>query len=178
MTDYRKILENDQQRYYQEFDDPKKAERYILFRVNALLIKYGQNWPPRPLSRDVKLRPERHCYHNAYSLALECRFTYVEGYAGHLEHAWCVDRYGKVVDPTWPKDLRIGIDYFGIAFNIDWISSKIFEYHKRTRRYIYGVIFNIVLDNPALIASPDEMLSPRWNDLSILRGLVGGNEKY
>lgn len=170
MTDFRKILENHQQEMNQDFGDPKRKEMYFPFRVNALLIKYGRNWPSRPLSRGVKLGPEGNCYQNAYYLALKNRkFTYVEGLANYCEHAWCVDREGKVVEPTWSKDLRIGNEYFGIAFNLDWMGEKFFDYYRRTGSYRYGVIFNRVLDNPALTARPNEMLSPQWNELSILR---------
>lgn len=30
-----------------------------------------------------------------------------------MHHAWCVDKHGVVIDPTW----RDGNDYFGIPFD-------------------------------------------------------------
>lgn len=49
------------------------------------------------------------CFHNAYLITKENRdLRYVEGYAVPpdnrqlFHHAWVIDRYGRVIDPTWP----------------------------------------------------------------------------
>jgi hypothetical protein len=77
-----------------------------------MLLKYGQSFDPWPLPDEVAVMRERCCYLNCFTLATEQpeRFTYFEGYGvlskangWGLLHAWCVDRSGLVVDPTWPN---------------------------------------------------------------------------
>jgi hypothetical protein len=75
------------------------------------------------------------CYMNAYRAAAADRsLTYVEGWCHMglipIEHAWCIDRDGQVIDPT----LREASGYFGIPFR--W------RYVQRTalRTGVYGVI--------------------------------------
>lgn len=84
------------------------------------------------------LRPEgirkmrdRECYRNATLVALEHpQFIYCEGLASipciglPVEHAWVVTEEGVVIDPTW-KDL--GLSYFGIPFDLDYISRAAAE---------------------------------------------------
>jgi hypothetical protein len=89
-----------------------------------LLLRHGRAYEwyrfPRRLARGLP----RQCYLNASRLALRSsRFTYVEGCAIGcslgipVEHAWCIDAEGRVVDPTW-KD---GHDYFGVAFRTTYL---------------------------------------------------------
>ena len=56
------------------------------------------------------------CYRNAFLLALDQDWDYVEGYATTTElgiplmHAWCLDAEGRVVDPTWVDgDAYVGV---------------------------------------------------------------------
>src|SRR5262249_55671268 len=57
------------------------------------------------------------CFRNAQMLFFgHFDFTYVEGFTcwgtvGPVEHAWCVDANGKVIETTWKE---IGSAYFGI----------------------------------------------------------------
>jgi hypothetical protein len=70
------------------------------------------------------------CFMNAGNLAIaNPEMTYVEGYVRLLgsipiEHAWCMDPDGVVVDPT----LKTGEDidhYFGAAFTTDFLVHTI-----------------------------------------------------
>jgi len=79
------------------------------------LLRHGRNWTvPRGQGVDPPGNP-RECYRNAARLALaESQLVYCEGYAvAHfpVEHAWCVDISGQVIEPTWP---RRGGEYFGV----------------------------------------------------------------
>lgn len=85
----------------------------------ALLLKHGVEYAetaPAPW-RGVP----KGCYANAQYLVKRRKcWQYVEGYACHripLEHAWCLDADGKVVDPTWPE----GEHYFGIPFDMELV---------------------------------------------------------
>jgi hypothetical protein len=66
------------------------------------------------------------CYHNAVVLALAHprKYTYVEGLAMPaglfpVEHAWCVDRAGRVAETTWEKPA----EYFGVPVTLPAILS-------------------------------------------------------
>lgn len=72
-----------------------------------------------------KKMPKKECFCNALHYAQEHGLLYVEGYGiSHgmaskglplaFEHAWCIDKKGKVVDPTW--DDGPDASYMGIAF--------------------------------------------------------------
>jgi len=71
-----------------------------------LVLKHGRWWKPQPRPQDVDKGPNRECFRNAATLAMDYpdRFWYVEGYAvGPIPilHAWVSTRDGQLVDPTW-----------------------------------------------------------------------------
>ena len=84
------------------------------------VLRLGRDFPSRPLPQGVRRGLPRQCFHNAASLALRRpqEFLYVEGYAFTkglcTEHAWCVDREGYAVDPTWQGTHEA--HYFGVPF--------------------------------------------------------------
>lgn len=87
----------------------------------AYQLKHGRVWGPQTMPNGVKRGKARHCYVNAYQLALRnpCRFFYVEGMAVSVcpvPHAWCVDKEGRVIDctPHWQN----ATDYFGVKFTL------------------------------------------------------------
>jgi len=70
------------------------------------------------------------CYWNAYNLARRRkRLRYVEGFALSLipvEHAWCIDEDGRIVEPTWNHKSGflsepIPTDYFGMTFDLELV---------------------------------------------------------
>lgn len=87
----------------------------------SLLLKHGVEYTKR------KPAPWRGttgaCYANSQYLAKRRKgWRYVEGYAAYLipvEHAWCLDPEGNVVDPTWDDDKPA--DYFGIEFDLELV---------------------------------------------------------
>ena len=79
------------------------------------LLRHGRPWAvPRWHAVHHRGR-SRECYRNAARLALaQSQLVYCEGYAvAHfpVEHAWCVDVSGQVIEPTWP---HLGGEYFGV----------------------------------------------------------------
>ena len=75
-----------------------------------------------------KLRQRGLCFRNAAQLAISnpSEYTYVEGYAYTvcipMEHAWCVNRAGVVVDPTWGLE---GKAYFGVPIRLDTLVAAL-----------------------------------------------------
>jgi hypothetical protein len=87
------------------------VERFVLAHGRS----YGRVAPGR-----TTLMARNTCHQNAASLAESSGLTYVEGYAlvavpnlCALDHAWCVDADGRVVEPTWREP---GLTYFGVRF--------------------------------------------------------------
>lgn len=89
--------------------------------AEAFVLAHGRPWPWRPPPADLAWGRPRRCFENAATLAgaLPERFGYVEGFASGpmlplaVQHAWCVDREGFVVDITWRGE---GAAYFGVPF--------------------------------------------------------------
>ena len=83
--------------------------------------------------------PRKQCFKNAFTLAGSNPgvLAYVEGLALTcgipLHHAWCVDRDGNVIEPTWPD---MGEAYFGVALDIDAMRAHVLA--KGTYGFIEG----------------------------------------
>lgn len=92
-------------------------------RFTSFIEKQGIFWAPKDLPIDIQKRRLGYCFWQAHDLALSrlgC-LTYVEGYAfcpydlrHPVSHAWCVDKFGNVVDPTWSEPSKC--TYAGIPF--------------------------------------------------------------
>jgi hypothetical protein len=85
-----------------------------------------------PLPKGIKRGQARQCLRNAGLLALAHpkKFTYCEGWAqmpAHrgltTYHAWCLDRTGNVVDPTWVHEK--GAEYLGIPIKASALRTQI-----------------------------------------------------
>jgi hypothetical protein len=93
------------------------------------LLEHGQDYAIGPETYAGPRGEAKACYMNATHLALGKDLTYVEGKITvcgiAIEHAWCVNGDGLVVDPT----LTTGSDgtyngvgnYFGIPFQADYV---------------------------------------------------------
>jgi hypothetical protein len=79
------------------------------------------------LNSTHKRGPMRQCFMNAVKMATSGRLvTYCEGFAlgstMPMLHAWCVDREGRVLDPTWPYP---DAAYHGVPFKLDYVLRRV-----------------------------------------------------
>ena len=100
------------------------------------MLKHGREYPIGPHSYALPRREPKACFMNATHLAIELpHLTYVEGKVMlfdiiTIDHAWCVDEEGVVVDPTFAPGIsdntydRIG-GYFGVPFRTDYIEKAV-----------------------------------------------------
>lgn len=98
------------------------------------LVEHSQVYPTVATTR--RKGTIKQCFMNAFRLATEepHKYTYVEGYAANIipvHHAWCVNRDGHVIDPTWKDG---GKAYYGIPFNVEYV------WKMAGRRRIYGIL--------------------------------------
>lgn len=89
------------------------------------------------------VRPKKECFKNCFDLVrqLEGEYYYCEGFAQPPEtlgmifdHAWLVDPEGRVLDPTWHGDSYAGTNYFGIAFDWDYVRQR------ALKTKVYGIL--------------------------------------
>lgn len=91
-----------------------------------LIQKYGVEFKPAARPSNVPKMRYKECFKNAFDLAMQTGYTYVEGIACSFfptHHAWCVDENGNVIDPTW--DSPENCHYFGIPFEWDFVMEKV-----------------------------------------------------
>jgi hypothetical protein len=130
---------------------PRTDESDMRWHLTMQLTAFGEN----PLvsfmlanGRDYQTGPKtfagprgtpKLCFQNAALLALSNRaLTYVEGkIACHgvpLDHAWCVDADGLVVDPTVDNSDGQVTNYFGVPFRTDYLVKAMLK------NKVYGLL--------------------------------------
>jgi len=101
------------------FDVPIHQDQF-----SAMIETKGQEWKAAALPPDVERGEPSQCFMNATHLMMERPdLDYCEGIAYSQDvgggfaflHAWCVDKDGTVIDPTWahPEGSR----YFGVKYD-------------------------------------------------------------
>ena len=114
--------------------------------AEEFFLRHGCLFAQQPFpARYSKWKGGMHdCQRNAFLLAASCpELDYAEGYAlpaaevGDLpmEHAWCVDAGGNVVDPTWTGRL-IGREYCGLALDMAFLREPF------QKGEPFGLLFN------------------------------------
>lgn len=102
--------------------------------ISEFIYKNGEMFQPNSFPKNLRRGNMKECYRNATLLVIgHPQYSYVEGYAMNIiptMHAWCIDKKGKVIDPTWND----GKEYFGVAFNRDFLFKSI------TKAKRYGLI--------------------------------------
>lgn len=100
--------------------------------IERFLLDHGRDYRAQALPCPHRQGKAKHCFMNASHLALDHQdLSYVEGYAYRpdlipLQHAWCVDLEGRVVDNTW--DRPEVCEYLGVAFSRDHLSSLLVKH--------------------------------------------------
>lgn len=104
------------------------------------LLQNGKYYEYKPKPREIHYGEKQLCYMNAYRLA-SIGYTYVEGYAMSdnlpmpIQHAWVLDKDGKVIDNTWRKKWLDNPKYFGVAMPIRFVESIML------RTEVFGVFY-------------------------------------
>ena len=132
----------------------------VRYTKSELLLQYGIVMPFNATSFKGRRMKAHACYQNAGKLALYEGYTYCEGYilqfgAIPIEHAWVLDRNGKVLDRTVRNKESIG-EYYGITFSREYLIKVL------TRSKVWGILdpmYNRPLFNGT--DNPEDMLFKR-----------------
>lgn len=94
---------------------------------HAFILKHGR---AMPFGRTEIAGPIQQCYSNAFNAAMSNPdLTYCEGYTEScgipIEHAWCIDRRGKVIETTIRDREPRG--YFGVPIRTDYLRKAIIK---------------------------------------------------
>jgi hypothetical protein len=99
--------------------------------VMRFLLEEGRSYPIGPETYAGDRGTPQSCFRNSAELAQMRRgLTYVEGkincHGVPIDHAWCIDTNGVVVDPTL-RDNDDGhiADYFGVPFRLAYVMTAL-----------------------------------------------------
>jgi hypothetical protein len=100
------------------------------------LLDHGRSYKLGPDSFKGRRMKIKECFRNAALQAMRHpELTYVEGYVEYIipiEHAWLVDKTGRVIEPTLRRKTPVK-DYFGVPVKTEYLIKTI------TRNKLYGV---------------------------------------
>ena len=119
--------------------------------LEDFVLKNGQLFEPKMLPKKVRRGLMKECFRNAALLSMETSYQYVEGYALSIIptiHAWCTDKKGRVIDPTWED----GKEYYGIIFKDSYLLKYLLKYKR------YGLLENWENAYPLLTLDKKEWL--------------------
>lgn len=101
-------------------------------KAASFCLRHGTLRTSSPLPKGIERGIAKQCFQNAGRLALAHpeKLTYCEGWAqmpSHrgltTYHAWCLDRKGNVVDPTWAH--KRGHEYLGVPIKMSALRKQI-----------------------------------------------------
>ncbi len=105
----------------------------------GFLLRHGRAFRTGPGTYAGPRGLPKHCFMNAGNAAMgDYRLFYVEGYVRlmgsiPIEHAWCINADGMVIDPTLKDGENID-HYFGAVFTTDFL------YHIVRRSGVWGIL--------------------------------------
>jgi len=133
MSDIRKFFENCQKAF------GKNA-------YNDFMLTHGHAYNFGPHTFKGPRQEANNCYGNALHTAMDKGLTYVEGkvlvHGVPIDHAWCVDADGFVVDPTIVYKGQV-TEYFGVPFLTKYAARAV------ARNGIYGLLDIVFADQTA-----------------------------
>ena len=102
------------------------------------MLNHGRVYKVGPHSNSLPRGEPNACYSNAGALALGLdHLTYVEGQilvcGIPLDHAWCIDEEGAVVETT-VRDPDVVSEYYGVPFRTDYLLKAVL------RNKMWGVL--------------------------------------
>jgi len=136
--------------------DIQKRDDIKFCSKDHLILHYGKFFTEYAGFK-TKIGVKKQCFMNATDLMLRHDLIYCEGYAScrdipfPIEHAWCIDIKGKIIDNTW--DNEEGNLYLGIPF------SKTFVAKRMVLTQEYGIFGSSVRDFVYNGFLPDELWS-------------------
>lgn len=94
---------------------------------HAFILRHGRAYP---FGRTQINGTIKQCFQNAAKLAIsDPDMTYCEGYTEThgvpIEHAWCLDKAGKVIETTIRE--REPREYFGVPIKTDYLRRVLLE---------------------------------------------------
>lgn len=128
--------------------EPTMAEQHgwKYENFNDMILKEGKRYQPSSAELPEGLKgPMQECFRNAWLAAKNiANLTYVEGFAAGsmipVHHAWVTSNGRDAIEVTW--DDGPGTEYYGIAFDTDWVTSRIM-------RRGYTGVFGEMMDREA-----------------------------
>jgi hypothetical protein len=103
------------------------------------LLKYGKEYVADANTYKGSRATPKNCYGNCTHIAMDCRdLAYVEGYVSvygvPIQHAWLTNAKGNLIDPTLVDGGDRANNYFGVAFDTDYL------YRANKKNKYYGLL--------------------------------------
>lgn len=96
-----------------------------------LLLQHGAVCFGRTKPESIDFMPQKECFKNAFMLSSAGTYVYTEGFGQILgtdlitPHAWCVNDFLEVIDPTWMHPEKRA--YIGISFEWKAVETLFFD---------------------------------------------------